>query len=580
MCDIEKKMLPIGVENFEEIRTDGYYYVDKTGMIRDLLNRRGKVTLFTRPRRFGKSLNMSMLQYFFEYGCDKSLFEGLDILNEISICERHMGKYPVVSVSLKSVNGSGYETARSLMCSVIGEEALRFYNLLDSKKLNAQEKELYRQLVHVDMTGKTTFDMPDAVLMGSLKTLSALLRKHYGKKVIVLIDEYDVPLAKASNQGYYDQMIFLMRNMFEAVLKTNDSLQFAVLTGCMRVSKESIFTGLNNLRVLSVTDMDFEGFFGFTDNEVRELLEYYNLSDHYEKVKEWYDGYQFGSVGVYCPWDVISYCMDLRTNPEAQPQNYWSNTSSNDAVKRFIQKADGGTVKRDIEKLVAGEIITREIHQELTYKDMYNSADHIWSVLFMTGYLTQRGQPEGVKIRLVIPNMEIRNIFTAQIMAYFKDSVEKDGETLNCFCEALKSGDEKGVEKWFEGYLKKTISIRDTFIRKKLKENFYHGILLGILGFKHDWIISSSKEAGDRYSDILVEIDEEVTGIIIEVKYAEDGELEKGCRNALKQIQEKRYEEIFHDEDIEHILRYGIACHKKRCMVMLDKSGTERGNTK
>ncbi len=556
-----KKKLPIGIENFEEIRTKDFYYVDKTGLIKELLDNWGKVTLFTRPRRFGKSLNMSMMKSFFEPDSGKEIFEGLSISKEASLCQKYMGKFPVISISLKGINAPSYEAAREMAVSALNLETLKFQYLLDSKMLTSFEKELFSGLLRTEMN--------EGTLYSSLKVLSMLLEKHHKNKVILLIDEYDVPLAKAFEHGYYDQMVILIRNLFEQALKTNDSLEFAVLTGCMRISKESIFTGLNNLKVLSVADVRFEEYFGFTDAEVKELLEYYHLSDYYEAVKEWYDGYQFGNTGVYCPWDVINYCDELRADCGALPQNYWSNTSSNDAVRKFIQGADVGTTKREIEKLVAGEVIKKEIHQELTYKEMYNSIDNIWSVLFTTGYLTQRGRPERKNFYLAIPNMEIRQIFTEQIMDFFKETVRKNSEAVNAFCDALQDGDAEGVEKGFTDYLRKTISIRDTFVKKTMKENFYHGILLGLLGCQDAWEVSSNKESGDGYSDILVEINEEEIGIVIEMKYVEDGNLDAGCREALEQIKKNHYEEFFHEEGIKHILKYGIACFKKRCKVVL-----------
>ena len=559
--EIRKNKLPIGIENFEEIRTEGFYYVDKTGLISELLHNWSKVNLFTRPRRFGKSLNMSMMKCFFDLNGNKKIFNGLKIANEADLCDEYMGKFPVISVSLKAIHAGSYAKAYDMAVQVINSEARRLQYLLDSDRLTKNDKETFSELLRNDMN--------EAVLCCSLKNMSELLQKHHNRKVIVLIDEYDVPLSKAFEHGYYDQMILLIRNMFEQVLKTNDSLQFAVLTGCMRISKESIFTGLNNLRVLSISDVWFDEYFGFTDREVKELLEYYDLSYNYELIKEWYDGYQFGNVDVYCPWDVINYCDLLRVDKDAQPRNYWANTSSNDAVRKFIQNADQGTTKREIEKLVADEVIAKEIHQELTYKDMYNSVDNLWSVLFTTGYLTQRGKSEGDCFCLSIPNMEIRKIFTTQIMEFFKESVKKDGDTANNFCEALKNGDAAGVERQLAAYLKKTISIRDTFVRKPMKENFYHGILLGILSFKDNWGTFSNKESGDGYSDILVEIDEEETGIIIEVKYPDDGNLELGCKEALRQIEKNRYEEALRDEGIEKILKYGIACYKKNCRVIL-----------
>lgn len=410
----EQKMLPVGIEGFEEIRTEGYYYVDKTAMIEELLKKRSKVNLFTRPRRFGKSLNMSMLQCFFEYGCKETLFEGLDIAQEKDICETHMGQYPVIAISLKSVNGRDYTMARSLMCSVIGEEALRFQFLLDDDKLTDREKQQYEQLIHVDAAGNESFVLSDSVLMGSLRTLSILLQKHYGQKVIILIDEYDVPLAKASEQGCYDEMVFLIRNMLEQALKTNNSLYFAVLTGCLRVSKESIFTGLNNPKILSITSVRFDEYFGFTDQEVRDMLAYYGLTERYESVRDWYDGYHFGNEDIYCPWDVISYCDELTDDPFAEPKDYWSNTSSNDVVRKFLEKASPDT-RDDIERLIAGEVVVKEIEEELTYKALYDRPDHVWSILFATGYLTQRGKNSGKGYQLAIPNREIHNIFMSQI---------------------------------------------------------------------------------------------------------------------------------------------------------------------
>ena len=564
---MKKKKLPIGIENFEELQKEEFYYVDKTNLIRDLLMQWSKVNLFTRPRRFGKSLNMSMLKYFFEPGGDKEIFKKLAISGETEICEKYMGKFPVVSISLKGINGESYEKACAMAVQVIQSEARRFQYLLESERLTAYEKKIFASLLQADMG--------EDLLCSSLKIMSELLEKHHGCKVILLIDEYDVPLAKAFERGYYDQMVIFIRNMFEYALKTNDSLKFAVLTGCMRISKESIFTGLNNIKVLSVADVQFDEYFGFTDQEVKDMLDYYGFSDRYDEVKEWYDGYQFGNVGVYCPWDVINYCDTLKADPDAQPRNYWLNTSSNEAVRRFIRESDHAATRREIEKLVAGEAITKEIHQELTYKDMYDSIDNLWSVLFTTGYLTQRGKPDGDNFRLVIPNVEIRKIFTSQIMELFKESVPKNGEALRNFCQALRNGDAKSVENLLEEYLRKTISIRDTFVKRQMKENFYHGILIGILGFADTWSVSSNKESGDGYSDILVETDDGETGIILELKYAEDGKLDESCREALRQINLRRYEEELLDEGVEHILKYGIAFYKKRCRVMLADVDTD-----
>lgn len=556
-----KQKLPIGIDNFEKLRKDNFYYVDKTGLIRELLENWGEVNLFTRPRRFGKSLNMSMLQSFFSTEGDPAVFQGLEIMRETKLCEEYMGKYPVISVTLKGINGQTYETAFKMAVRVINEAAAKLEYLLDSPRLSGNDRQNLQELLDREMD--------EAALFGSIREMSRLLKKHFGREVIILIDEYDVPLAKAFENGYYDQMIFLIRGMFEQALKTNENLKFAVLTGCMRVSKESIFTGLNNPKIRSVSDVEFDEYFGFTDAEVRSLLEYYDLSDHYDAVREWYDGYRFGNVDVYCPWDVLNYCDVLRTDPEAQPQNFWMNTSGNDAVRVFIEKAENGTTKREIESLIAGEEITKEIRQELTYKDMYESIDNIWSVLFTTGYLTQRGKPDGRRFRLAIPNVEIRNIFTSQIMELFKIRVREDGHMLSQFCDALEKGDAPAVEQYFREYLKKTISIRDTFVRKQMKENFYHGILLGILGVKDKWGISSNRETGDGYSDIVAETENSQTGIIMEIKYAHDGDLTSACLKALQQIEDTNYEEELRAEGIDRVLKYGIACYKKNCRVMV-----------
>ena len=557
----EKKRLPVGLENFEQIIKDNYYYVDKTGLISELIRNGGMVNLFTRPRRFGKTLNMSMLEYFFSIEGDKSIFDGLEILKDQKLCDEYMGKYPVISVSLKGINAAAYEGAFDFAVQIMQRAAEAFQFLCDSECLSEHDKEAYKKLLDSNMS--------EAVFCSGLRRLSELLAKHYGTKVILLIDEYDVPLAKAFANGYYDQMVFLIRNLLEQALKTNSSLKLAVLTGCMRISKESIFTGLNNFTTFTIADVDFDEYFGFTDQEVRDLLTYYECADKYESIKEWYDGYRFGNVDVYCPWDVVSYLRSLRTNREAIPQNYWINTSSNAEVKEFIRQSKNLTTKREIERLMAGESITKTIHPELTYKEMYESIENIWSVLFATGYLTQSGQVDARKFKLRIPNLEIRDIFKTQIMEYFKESVAKDGDMLGRFCKALKNGEEKKVEDIFESYLKKTISIRDTFVRKEMKENFYHGILLGILGIKEEWGVFSNQETGEGYSDILIETENSETAILIEVKYAGDGNLDVACERALKQVEERKYDEELRENGVDKILKYGIACYMKRCKVKL-----------
>lgn len=561
-----QKKIPIGIEDFEKLRKNGFYYVDKTGLIIELLQNPAEVTLFTRPRRFGKSLNMSMLKYFFELDGNKELFEGLEIMEEPELCEEYMGKFPVISLSLKDIDAESYETAFEMAAMLMNREAGSHRYLLESEFLATDEKEAFSELLDRKMN--------KSVFCGSIALLSRLLEKHHNRKVVILIDEYDVPLARAHAQGYYEQMIVLIRSFFHQALKSNKSIQLAVLTGCMRISKESIFTGLNNLNVLTVADARQDERFGFTDEEVKELLHYYGLSDKYSAIREWYDGYRFGDVEIYCPWDVINYCALLRADPTALPENYWANSSGNDVVRRFLREAgDNKTVKREIERLIAGEIVTKEIYQEITYSDMYGSIDNIWSVLFATGYLTQRGRGEERSFQLAIPNLEVREIFTSQIMDMFKEDAKKDGESLDALCIALQDGDAKETQYQLRNYLKKTISIRDTFARRELKENFYHGMLLGLLAFKGSWVVSSNREAGEGYADILVEIDDdEPMGLVIEVKYARDGNLDASCQEALAQIKGRQYGAAFYDEDIEKVLKYGVAFYKNKCKVMCQKA--------
>ena len=557
------KKLPIGIENFEEMRREDFYYVDKSHVIEQLLTQWGKVNLFTRPRRFGKSLNMSMLQSFFEIGKDKTLFDGLRISDNQELCEKYQGKFPVVSVSLKGINGATYEEARRFLIKTINEEARKLSVLSDSTELDETDHELLTQLKKKEMTNDS--------LVYSIRELTELLEKHYGSKVIVLIDEYDVPLAKANENGYYDEMVLLIRNLFENALKTNSSLKFAVLTGCLRIAKESIFTGLNNFKVYSITDKSFDETFGFTDAEVKELLRYYGQEKYYETVKEWYDGYRFGNVDVYCPWDVINFCSDHLADPGLEPKNYWANTSGNSVISHFIDSVGKPQklTRMELEQLVNGGIVQKEINSELTYKELYSSIDNLWSTLFMTGYLTQRGEPSGNRYNLVIPNREIRNIITNHILKMFKENVKDDGKTVSDLCDALLNKNPEKVELIFTEYMKKTISIRDTFARKPTKENFYHGLLLGILGFKENWSVMSNRESGDGFGDILIRIEDEDVGIVIEVKYADDGNLQGECEKALQQIIDIRYTEALEQEGIHTIIKYGIACYRKKCKVLM-----------
>ena len=561
------KKIPVGIENFQDMRKFNFYYIDKTNLIEQLLDNWSKVTLFTRPRRFGKTLNMSMLRSFFELGTDKSLFDGLYISKNKELCEEHMGKYPVIFFSLKSVEGLKFENARYRIIEMIGREAQRYEFLAESDKLSENEKAQYKALIALD-NGKYTMD--DDILISGIQMLSHLLYKHYGQKTVILIDEYDVPLDKAFENGYYKEMVSLIRGIFGMALKTNDSLQFAVLTGCLRISKESIFTGLNNFEVLSILNTQYDEAFGFTDGEVKQILEDYDLSDHYPDVKEWYDGYHFGNTDIYCPWDVIRYCKNLCADPAALPEDFWSNSSGNAMVRRFIDKADIRT-KNEIERLIAGEDIEKDISQELTYDEIDKSIENLWSVLFTTGYLTHKGCTESGRYRLAIPNKEVRNLFIRKIREWFSDVTRNDGKTLEEFCNAFVDKDPRKIEQIFGDYLWNTISIRDTATTKAKKENFYHGILLGLLGYKASWLIKSNAESGTGYSDILVEVPDNRTGIVIELKYAEDGDMDSACSRALEQIEEKDYVDKLRQDGMRNFIKYGIACFKKDCKVVIEE---------
>ena len=562
-----KKKLPIGIDGFEKIRTNDFYYVDKTLFIKELLQNWGEVNLFTRPRRFGKSLNMSMLKCFFETGKDPELFEGLKIAQEKDLCEKYMGKFPVISISLKSVGGLQYETAVTALRRVIGNEACRFGFLTDSEWLGQNDKELYSGLTAVK-DGKYT--MPDDALLDSLKTLSLLLEKHYGQKVILLIDEYDVPLDKAFQKGYYDEMVNLIRSLFDNGLKTNDSLYFAVLTGCLRISKESIFTGLNNPKVHTISDVRYDEYFGFTNADVDELLEFYGLSAYKDTMKDWYDGYRFGDTDVYCPWDVINYCDELLADPGAEPENYWANTSGNDLIRRLLKKANQST-KNDIEQLINGGTIIKSIRQELTYREVEESIDNIWSVLYSTGYLTCRRRVPGKKMKLALPNQEVRELFIELVKDWFEETTQADTARISRFCAAFAAGDADVIQEMLGDYLWESISVRDTAVRRNMKENFYHGMLLGLLQSQDNWLVKSNAETGEGYSDISIRMPNR-TGIVIELKYADDGNLEAACSEALKQIEEKKYAEGLKRRGTKKIIKYGIAFWEKECRVMMEES--------
>ena len=562
-----RKKLPIGIDGFEKIRTNDFYYADKTLFIKELLQSWGEVNLFTRPRRFGKTLNMTMLKSFFEIGGEKSLFDGLRIAQEGELCEKYMGQFPVISISLKSVDGRSLEAASEALRTVIGDEAQRFRFLRESGRLDAGDKTAYERLTNVEAGSGASYSMSDAALVDSLKTLSRLLARHYNRKVILLIDEYDVPLDKAFQAGFYDEMAGLLRNMLGNVLKTNDSLYFAVLTGCLRISKESIFTGLNNLKVHTISDARYDAYFGFTEADVDEMLDFYGLSSHKDVIRDWYDGYRFGDTDVYCPWDVINYCDELLADPGAEPENYWANTSGNDLIRRLLKKANQ-TTRNDVERLINGETITKAIRQELTYRDVEDSIDNIWSVLYATGYLTCRGRRPGKQMELALPNREVRELFIDLVKDWFEETTQEDSARINRFCAAFPAGDVGTIQEMLGDYLWDSISVRDTAVRVNRKENFYHGMVLGLLSSQGNWIVKSNAETGEGYSDISIRTPERL-GIVIELKYANDGKLEAACAEALEQIEEKKYAEGMKRMGMKKIVKYGMAFCEKECMVVM-----------
>lgn len=558
--------LPVGIDSFEKLRKGNYYYVDKTALIEQALEKGSEVTLFTRPRRFGKSLNMSMLKSFFEIGTDPTLFTGLHISQNTELCEKYMGKYPVIAISLKGINASSYEAAFDQLVELINQSASDFQFLQNSNFLTDYEKERFARLLDDEMSQK--------VMGSSLRWLTRLLEKHYKQKVVVLIDEYDVPLAKAHENSFYDEMAFLIRNLFGNVLKTNESLAFAVLTGCLRIAKESIFTGLNNFKVYSITDKQYDEALGFTNSEVLAMLCAYELNDHFDEVKEWYDGYRFGEADVYCPWDVVNYCDDLIDDPNSKPKNYWMNTSGNDVINHFIDSINdpGMVTKTELEQLVNGGTIIQKVDEMVTYKDLYSNIDNLWSTLFMTGYLTQRGQVGDGYYCLAVPNREICNIIIERVLTLFRKEVSQNGELFRNFCNSLTTCNASAVERILTEYMSKTISVRDNFA-KSLHENFYHGLMIGILGYRRDWKVLSNRESGDGFSDIMIEVNDTDTniglGIVIELKYSsEERDLELDCREALNQIKNKNYTQELRNRGFNKIIKYGISFCRKKCRVM------------
>ena len=564
----EKTKLPVGIDSFEKLRREGFYYVDKTKLIEQILTNWGEVNLFTRPRRFGKTLNMSMLCSFFEYGADKTLFDGLYISQNQKLCDEYMGKFPVIFLTLKGVDGLTYESAAHRFAQLIGREADRFHFLEKSNQLTDSEKGRYRSLITM-RDGQ--YFLEEENFASALQVLSELLYKHYGQKVIILIDEYDVPLDKAFQNGYYREMVELIRAMFGSALKTNPYLQFAILTGCLRISKESIFTGLNNFKVLSIIDTRFDEQFGFTNEEVKQLLKSYDLESHFEETKEWYDGYRFGNADIYCPWDVVNHVDMLRADPKARPQSYWINTSGNGLVKRFIDKANK-TTRDEIERLIAGEAIEKMLRLELTYDEIDNSIENLWSVLFTTGYLTQAGVTEEGAYKLVIPNREVRDVYKFQIQEWFRETIFSNTEQLTAFWNAVEEGRTEVIEKYLNRTLSNSISVFDTKAPEKEKENSYHTFLVGLLVGNADWLVRSNVEAGEGFADIVVETEDPDAGVIFELKCSKDAAgLKNACQRAMEQIKNRRYMEYLKNDGRDDILIYGIAFYKKRCKVVVEK---------
>ena len=566
MADL--KRLPVGMDDFKEIRKSEFYYIDKTKLIEQVLENWSKVNLFTRPRRFGKTLNMSMLKCFFEIGTDTTFFDGLYISKNQALCEEYMGKYPVVLLSLKSVEGLTFEEARASLCELIAGEVRRFKFLEKSDRLDDDEKNAYHDLIFIQ-------NLKEAILgtklKFSLKKISELLYKHYGQKAIILIDEYDVPLDKAFQHGYYREMVTLIRGLFGEAFKTNDFLQFAVLTGCLRISKESIFTGLNNFKVYAANDLRYDEAFGFTNEEVKRLLADYHLEEHFAEVKEWYDGYHFGNADIYCPWDVINYVDDLVFDPKARPKAYWINSSGNDLVKRFIDKADM-TTRDEIEELIAGHAVKKRIRMDLTYDEVDNTIDNVWSVLFTTGYLTREGREMDGIYRLIIPNKEVREVFVLQIREWFNRVVANDRASTEKINRGFLEGNVEDIQRELTHFLGESISVLDTKARNEEKEIFYHGILIGILKNNANWAVRSNRESGDGYADILIKPKNPDVGIVIELKYARSfKELDQACERALEQIRDRRYDEALREDGRSEILAYGIAFWKKRCKVLAER---------
>jgi len=553
---MEFKPLPIGIDNFEMLITRGYYFIDKTLLIKDLIDNKAAVNLFTRPRRFGKTLNMSMLQYFFENTTkDNSyLFEGLNIMNTGGKYTSHMGQYPVINLSLKSAKQPTFELAYISIRRRIAEEYKRHEYILEHKELK-HEKERYLKIL------KEQGEEGDYI--DSLYFLSECLEKYHNKKVIILIDEYDVPLENAFFEGFYDRMIKFIRSLFESALKTNSSLEFSVITGCLRISKESIFTGLNNLNIISILNDRYAEYFGFSDDEVKELTKYYNMEEKYQLIKEWYNGYIFGHINVYNPWSVIKFIFDLLANINVFPSSYWANTSSNSIVKSLIEKADDET-KAEIETLIEGKTIEKSIHEDITYDEVYDNMDNLYNFMFFTGYfkkINERIEDDTRYLELAIPNKEIKYIFREKVLKWFNAKI-KAADLSKVYTSVLK-GDVEVFQTEINRLLRKTISFNDAY------ENFYHGFVVGVLSGIDGYIVKANREAGDGRSDIYIRpLSIFQRAVIIEIKVCDKPkELFTKCDKALEQIEKMKYEEELNEEGYEDIIKYGMAFYRKDCLI-------------
>ena len=564
----QKKKLSIGIENFTKLQTEDFYYVDKTMLIKELLDNWAEVNLFTRPRRFGKTLNMSMLQYYFEDKRDQFtgekidnsyLFEGLNIKAEGEKYTKYMGKYPVINLSLKSAKQPTYKMAYESLIDEIMKEYRRHNFILNSDKLLQSEKKIF-----LDISNGEAKEIEYAK---SLQFLSSCLEKYFGSKTIILIDEYDVPLENAFFEGFYDEMISFIRSLFESALKTNPSLEFSIITGCLRISRESIFTGLNNLNIISILNNRYAEYFGFTAEEVEELCDYYNIQEKYETAKKWYNGYTFGHKNVYNPWSVVKYIYDVLGDSHVFPTSYWANTSSNSIVKSLIERADDIT-KGEIEALIEGKTIEKPVHEDITYDDVYDNLDNLWNFMFFTGYFKKISErmDENTQekfVELAIPNLEVKYIFRTKILKWFNEKIKS--EDLSILYTSIINGEVDVFQKEVNRLLKKTISFNDAY------ENFYHGFMIGLLSHMDGYIVKSNRETGDGRCDIYIKpLSIFDKAVIIEMKVCDKPkELFTKPQDALQQIEDKKYAYELNESGYEDIIKYGMAFYRKDCIIKI-----------